>query len=581
MKKSPFGFHEGEALLKLAGYYPRILDVLLECVQNCIDKGARLITIGINLKSRLISVSDDGDGISIDEFEMALTSVSSSIKKKDKLGRFGLGLISPLGKCERFTFTSAPKRDPRGYVEWSFVTEDLRAQDNIVGIPMRTRPDLLFSRGEGGGTKGTTFVPWRTQVRIDHYTPDRHINRVTIETLREGILDRFRPSMRRNKTEVQVAVTDEAGNRRNEPIYAKDFEGAKLPDVDMQERDSGRTSFKLYLAKKTEKGRRGKVSIGEAGNDFRLDFGTFNRSLPDVCQLSEDVVAALRSGIFEGEILNSKVKLHASRRAFEPNDALAGFCSILEKWYELHGSEHYKEAQEERQEERYQMLGVRSMKVIEELLKQPSFAGLLKAIGTFKKGSIGEGHVEHKGKVAAITAMAVYGNVGQTINQRGGSGGGKDDPETEKTGHHPMTVAGPKGSRRVVVRSNSLGLQLMHDAMQGSDSLWALDEETGTLRINVLHPLWRECEEHSDKTLMRLQEYLMLQALGLKAAPADWSQFAKLVLDELNAPYVYMLIHGDALAGRLPGRPKKADEKVIGKTTGKPKLALAKTRAKG
>src|SRR3989344_771476 len=291
MQKSPFGFHEGEPLLKLAGYYPRILDVLLESVQNCIDKDAQLIMIGINQKSRQISIRDDGEGVSQHEFEKALTSVSSSIKKKDKLGRFGLGLVSPLGKCEKFSVTSTPKRDPRGYLEWSSVTDDLRGQDKIAGIPMRTRPDLQFSRGEGHNARGTTNVPWRTEVRMEHYTQDRQINRVTIQSLREGIVDRFGPSMRRKKTLVVITITNENGDRNTQEIRAKEFEGTKLQDVEILERDSGRTKFSLYLAKKTDKGRRGKVLIGEASNDFRLDFGTFNRSLPDVCQISDDVVA--------------------------------------------------------------------------------------------------------------------------------------------------------------------------------------------------------------------------------------------------------------------------------------------------
>src|SRR3989344_4996736 len=72
MQKSPFGFHEGEALLKLAGYYPRLLDVLLESVQNCIDKDSQKIMIGVNQKSRQISIRDDGDGVSQTEFEKAL-----------------------------------------------------------------------------------------------------------------------------------------------------------------------------------------------------------------------------------------------------------------------------------------------------------------------------------------------------------------------------------------------------------------------------------------------------------------------------------------------------------------------------
>ncbi|MGE5298108.1 MAG: ATP-binding protein [Acidobacteriaceae bacterium] len=580
MNKSPFGFHEGEALLKLAGYYPRIIDVLFETVQNCIDKAAERIMITVNQKSRTISVRDDGEGVTQAEFERALTSVSSTIKKHDKLGRFGLGLISPLGKCVRFTFTSTPRREPRNYLEWCFVTEDLRAQDKISGIPMRTRPELQFMRGENlqqktAHGKVLNCVSWRTEVRIESYTPDRQINKVTFDSLREGILERFGTAMRRKKTIVIVTITDEDGSRTSQEIRAKEFEGNRLPEEEYREHDSGKTIFKLFLAKKTAKGRRGKVLIGEASNDYRLDFATFNRSLPEVCQLSDELVAALKSGFFEGEILNSKVKLHAGRKGFEANDALAGLCSTIEEWFKKHGQDHFKEAQEQRQEERYQMLGVRSMRVIEELLKHPTFEVLLKAIGSFRKGSIGEGHVEHKGKESPITAISVTASAGQ---EAGGEGDSeprtKSEPEIEKIGHHPLTVVGPRGSRRVVVKSNSLGLQLMHDAMQGSDCLWALDDETGLLKINVLHPLWRQCEEHSDKTLMRFQEYLMLQALELKAAPADWSSFARLVLDELNGPYVYMLINADVLAGRVPTRPKQAVK--ISKAPARPKLAKAR-----
>lgn len=575
MYKSPFGFHEGEALIRLAGSYPRLLDILLEEAQNGLDKNARFISITLNKRNRSCAIRDDGEGVTQTEFERALSGVCRTIKKKDKLGRFGIGLISPLGKCEKFTFTSTPKSDPRAYLEWSFVTEDIRAEEEISGFPCHPRKDLQFVRAGGHASKGMEFVTWRTQVMIEGYSSDSQINKVTMESLRDGILDRFGPSMRNNNVVVSVTIVNESGERKTDEIRAKDFTGTKLPEFENQDGPSGRTRFNLYLAKKTDKGRKGKVLVGEIGNDFRFDFATLVRYMPDSIQLSDEVISALKSGFFEGEILNSRVRLNVNRKTFEVDTVFAGFCSAIEKWFQQRGSEHFKEAQEQKQEERYQSLGVRSMSFLSELIKSPAGSALLSAIQSFKKGSIGEGHVEHKGKVSPVTSLAAQGlNKGTGAGSGGGGGEERTPPESEKTSHHPLTAAGPKGSRRVVVRNNSLGLMLMHEAMAGSDKLWVLDEETGTLRINVLHPLWRQLEDHGDKSLMRFQEYIMIQALQLHSAPNEWSEYARLVLDDMNSAYVFMLIHADALTGRLPGgKAKKLNEdKAEEKETTGPRL---------
>ena len=568
MDKRPFGFHEGRTLLKVAGNYPRLLDVLLECVQNCIDKGAQSITIVINQKQRNISIRDDGDGVTVAEFDKAISKIGFSLKKRDKLGRFGYGLISALGKCVDLIFISTPKHDPRDFKQWTFNTKELEAQEKIEGIPMQTRPDLVFARDGGTSSRGVTFVPWRTEYRIHNYTSDRQINRVTIDSLREEILVRFGHAMRKNKTLVLITLIDEDGERLHQEFRAKEFEGVKLPETEMQEKDCGKTIFRLFLAKKIGKHRRGKVLIGETGNDFRLDWGAFNRSLPEVCHLSDEVISALRSGTFEGEVLNSRIRLHVSRRGFEEDDALVGFCCVIEKWFEQEGSKHFEESQEEQKEERYQNLGIRSMKVIEDILQ--NFPHLFAGLKTFKKGSTGQGHIERKGKKSDETSVAVVtGQEGHT----GGDNAEKKEPEVEKVDHTPYTVSGPKGKRRTIVSKGSLGLQLTHDPMQGSDRLWDLDEDYGVLRINILHPLWRQCEDHSDRTLMRFQEYIMLQALQLHSTEqSDWVNFARPVLDELNGPYVYMLVHGDALAGRQPGRTKSSSDES------KPKLTLVKPK---
>src|SRR3989344_3717360 len=104
-------FNQGRALLHLAGMYPTLLEVILELVQNALDKdvNATRIWIAINYQTRYLSVRDNGAGSSINRFNLALASVAEPGRKGEgSLGQFGIGLISPLGKCNRFTFISCP-----------------------------------------------------------------------------------------------------------------------------------------------------------------------------------------------------------------------------------------------------------------------------------------------------------------------------------------------------------------------------------------------------------------------------------------------------------------------------------------
>src|SRR5437762_1001324 len=103
MKSSAVGFHMGSTMLHLSGKYPTLLEVLLETIQNCIDKNSRDIWVTINQKSRNLTIRDDGDGVSGEEFNKALDQIGMTMKKESALGRFGLGLVSPVGKCEKFT----------------------------------------------------------------------------------------------------------------------------------------------------------------------------------------------------------------------------------------------------------------------------------------------------------------------------------------------------------------------------------------------------------------------------------------------------------------------------------------------
>jgi len=554
--RSTVGVHMGSILLRASSTYPTILEVILEQIQNAIDANATQVWVNINQKSRSISIRDNGDGSSQSHFEKALSLVGQTIKPTNKLGRFGLGLCSPLGKCERHTFTSTTRRDPSGYLEWTFETPKIVGM-KAVSVPIRNRPDLLFSRKKDKG------VAWRTEIRIEKYTSDRFVQKMTMDSLCEGV-QKYAKSMRRKDVVVLVSLSPPNGDKEVREIRAEDFQGSPLKVQTIKNPEGGETHFRLFLTKASSKGRKGKVWVGEKRNDFRINFSTFVRTLPEATQLSDEAIQALSSGIFEGEILNTKVQLHANRRGFELNDTLLGFCLAIEDWFDQFGREHFNETRKVRREERYQNLGIRSMRAIEALAKSPLGQHILKAIESFKVGTVGTGHFPRRGRLSEKSGLSV--TIPSDKSQGGNSPGGESTGE--HTGHKPFVVLGPRGTQRKLVRSNSLGLSMAHEPLPG-DKLWELDSETGTVILNIKHPLWVECEERGDRVLMRFQEYLVVHALTVETMPEDWKEIVRTGIDEATPSYAFMLIHGDVLSGRIPTRkvtkakPKASPKKLV------------------
>ena len=209
--QSKLSFNQGEALIRIAQTYITLLEVILEAVQNALDVNATRIKIVLNRQLRYIVIRDNGDGVNQDDFEKALVSVGCSGKEKNKLGEYGIGLIAPLGKCREFSFTSCPADTKQGYIEWTFNVAQLRKQTEQVHIPMKKRPDLAYqARPVQRGRH--VYVDWKTEIRIDDFTKDRIINRVTMDSLVENILDRYGAVMRRNSVVVSIKLTAEDGS---------------------------------------------------------------------------------------------------------------------------------------------------------------------------------------------------------------------------------------------------------------------------------------------------------------------------------------------------------------------------------
>lgn len=539
-------FDKGRALLHLAEKYPTLLLTVCELVQNSIDKDARAnrVWISINFQTRHLAVRDNGNGVSVEKFNEALKTVSREGRKGEgSLGQFSIGLISPLGKCERFDFTSCPAPHTNRFKQWTFSTKDIVAQKHTLRVPVRDRPDLTTQETRHGRV---THVKWRSEMSLTRFTEDSVVSRITMDTLVGAILDRFANTMRRNKTVISVEITSKDGKVERRPnVTALAFQGCPLPEQTFEDPNSGKTIFRLFSTPKTAKGKGGRVSVGVIGDDFRFPFHIFARSAS--AYVKEEAINALKSGLFEGEIVCERVKLHPDRMTFYQNEAFVGMCIAIEGWFDKVGSSCMEDARNSRQEQRFQDLGLRSMKVLEHLLNDPAHATLREVISSFKRGTIGEGHTELRGSVVGTQdepSVSVEGRMGPNhVNGRDRSDDSNGAAKKERP-HTPLTVVGPRGRKRQIVKNSSFGLQFAHEAMGGSPELWKLDTNEGVLTFNIRHPLWVACEER-DSTLMRLQECVAIQALVLETMQESTRMSQRHVLDEFSQAIVPWLINGD------------------------------------
>lgn len=551
---SKLNFHMGEAFCRVASDYPTILDVILEQIQNALDADAKTVSVVLNRKTRHIAIRDDGDGVTRAQFEESLQGVCLSQKEIGKLGRFGIGLISPLDKCHTSTFTSCARGVQNGYMEWTFVTEDIRRQARDVRIPCRARPDVFYIKTKGqSGPKGATTVMWRTEVNIIQYSTDKFISRITsIDALAEAIFERFGAVMRRNKVVLNLKFVNQDGTAEiREGIKAKLFTGRSLGEVIINNPDAGKVSIRLFLAPKTTKGQNGKVLVGEADNDYRFGFNLLARSPESM--LNDEVVSALTSGVFEGEILAEKVTLHSTRKLFERDDAFLGFCTAVETWFQNHGAKHLEDVKEARRDIRYQDLGLESLREIEEMLRNPAFADILSVLSSFKLGSTGSGHTPR--------AKGIQDELPDPSHTKShNKGGGKSDQSNaidNSPDHNSFTVVGPRGTQRTMAKRDSVGLQFSYIAMDGSDRLWELDIRQGILHFNVNHPIWVACDV-SDRKVRQLQETVAINALMIQAMPAESSDMLRFAFDEVLRP----LSHLFHVSPAFNLRKKSVDKKV-------------------
>lgn len=528
--------------MRLANTYPSLLLTLIEGAQNAIDADADRIMLCIDLHQRAVIMADNGEGTTQEKFQQALFSVGKGIKTKDKLGRFGLGLISPLTKCSQFTFISAPP-NRRKANSWTFAIKDIRGQREGATIPHDTLPSLpKLGRKFALYATDEFACEWRTMVKMTNVTQDKVTSLIDLDELESQVHGKLGQGMRRNKVSIRVVLIDERGKVQQRDITPVHYTGEPLGIVTYDDPSTGRVEFELYRAPKRSGERKGQVSVMAAGDNYPITMNEFVRQARGrkMADLLGEAMKVLGSGYFEGIIRCERLELAPERTKFVYNDVLETLYLIIDQWFEEYGQTHFRSEQEQSREARWQELALKSCDRLREIMARPESTALWdRLMSTVEFGRLGTGHLDPEsgrpdGPDDETTLRTGQGGAGKSKTARpgGGSSSERTKEPKDRPGDVPFGARGPNGQRRRLVKGDSKGLWFGFEEMPLSSNLWDFDRQLGVLVINTRHPMWVRVDETNGRHLVRnakwtqhLLEWLALEVLTLLHHYPDESDF--------------------------------------------------------
>ena len=538
------GIHVGKALGYIVNLYPTIVSVVLELVQNSLDSNAKDIAVIIDHQKRDIKVRDDGEGISTEKFAEAISKVCDSLKGKDKLGQFGIGMLSPLGKCKEFDITSIPKGLNSGYNKWFFNSDRILKNGDLPEIPHSELNKAIFSRS-GKAMKDKDVYNWRTQVNIREFKTDRGITTASVVELQRLISGRFSEAMKRLNASVLICIKDADGKTEKLTFKAAEFRGEKMKPVIYGEPATGQTYFEIYISPKMASGRKGEVSIGIKNDLFRIGFKDFAKSITDY--IKPETLQMLTSGTFEGLIVSDKCSLHQNRKEFLEDDHLMNLAIHLDEWAKNYAQPAMVSMKDSQRDEWLQAVGSVAISMLESSIKN-ELPHLLAVVKSFKKGFLTvprkEEGQDHKSKKASSPE--------KYAKQKGGHSSSPKESSEDIV----MTVAGPHGQKRRLVSGSSTGLQFVYEELPGNDHHWEFDSETGILSFNMRSDIWERMERAGDRSLILYQEYVGIKALEMQLEP------------EVSRPYIFEFLQrelksaGLFISGATALHPRRAKSEV-------------------
>lgn len=558
---SVIDFHRGNVLMAIARTYPSLPLTLIEMMQNGIDADATRIFVVVDMINRTVVVADNGMGTDRASFDTALGQVGMSQKDTSKLGRFGRGLVSPLGKCKTFTFTSR-QRGTNNVLMWTFKGDEIANQHHELRIPC-DESQVRMPRLPKTYSKfyGEEFSQdWNTVIQLHGLVKDVATTVVDLDELESDVRTKLGRRMHELGVRIRVVLIDKttSSHRDIDPVV---YTGEKLEVVTMHDSAAGDVQFELYRSVKLAGKRNGQVSAMEMDGNYMISMQELMRQARARRLLDSNVTAAfeaLTSGYFEGVIKCKNIVLAPERTKFEYNDALIGFFVVISDWFATYGQELMETEQEVVRERRYQDLGLRSQERLKALLTDPANARIRAALlETVQVGRLGLGHVDptsgQPSELEGDSSLRIgQGGAGVSKTDRGGSTSRPNRKRgPDRPGDLPLGTTGPGGRRRRLVAGDSQGLWFEHSPLFANSHLWEFDIVRGVLTFNIKHPIWERLDETKGKHLaknakwiMLLQEWLSFEVLLLLLHypdPEEFEEHRRLIDDKIR-PYVDMFI---------------------------------------
>jgi hypothetical protein len=537
----------------LANKYNTLLLTLVEMVQNAIDASATRVFIGIDADTRQVIVIDNGNGVDRAMFDEALASVAETKKTKTQIGRFGIGMISPLNKCNKFVFISQSITESHP-VKWTFEARTVQRQKEQVHIPCVNLSSMpLAPVTFADQVKEIEEGKWRTMVHMIGLSTDRTVTKIDLDHVEEQIRTKLGHYMRKQGVEVRVMLV-ENGYYEVRDIKPRNFTGEPLGTIVYDGDEAGTVEIELYRARKVNGKRRGEVSVSEMDVIYPVTWKDFlNQARGGGWSTMSDAFEVLGSGYFEGTIRAKGISLTPERTRFEYNDAIVALYAVLDQWYNEVGKSHFETEKDLLRDERYYQIGLAVMSSMREMLRLPEFEGLVQGIQEHLNiGHIGEGHGNGRRRVGddkQPSTRVGQGGAGRKRASGNGQSGGRSPDGKTRDGDVPFGVIG-KGKRRTEVKDDSLGLWIEVTDFEYSTRLWEFDRKRGLLSFNSSNVLWADLDgEYSkrrttknDRMLEHLQKWVILKVLVLLTLPEEEFEAARELVDRETKAYVHAFI---------------------------------------
>jgi hypothetical protein len=482
----------GQVLCRLSETYPGLLKAVIEAVQNGIDADATVIFVGIDQRERRVAVCDNGSGITPTKFQQALGTIGQSMKdrKPGTLGRFGLGLVAPVTKCQTMQIVSTVRGQTH---RWVFNRLHIERQANTLdipyglvdGLPVLPEP-FEHAAQEAKPKQRGPRVTWRTMVLMDRVTADRTVSAVDIDDLAHDIQVKLGGGMKVKGTTVFIKIRELDGKVKTTRVDPLVYSGHKLEPFAVDDDDAGQVRLELYRAKQTSSGvRHGEVKVSETGAADAISWADFARQARNAATGDPILTAALEalgSGYFEGDVTASRIEMHPDRKKFVYNDAVWGLLSAISEWYVKVGQAFVEQERELQNDERYLRLGQQSLKnLLDKIQQNPRLSRLFDSLGE-----------------ALPRASRAERLPNTTPRQR-----------REQNGERRPVVARPPQQSEDGSTSTKAPafLAFVYHVIDGPQ-LWLYDPETARLTINVTHPLWVKMDDTNGRHLKKNDQYI-------------------------------------------------------------------------